>query len=243
MNKSLIWHWNLPLPLLILASFILDYQQGDLWLANHLYGLEDQQWLWRDSWLLETVIHKGGRLLTGVLVLLAVLMAFATLIFSQLRTYRTGIVYLLVAVIVSLLLVSGLKAVTHVACPWDYQQYGGAQIYFPVYQVIFGDHLGRCFPAGHSSAGYCWLALYFVCRRYFPQWRYYALAVALVFGGVFGIAQQLRGAHFLSHDIWTLVICWYGALIFYRLMLLNKSSNIVANNSSEMILATGDCRG
>ena len=26
-----------------------------------------------------------------------------------------------------------------------------------------------------------------------------------------GIAQQLRGAHFMSHDLWTAGICWVAA--------------------------------
>jgi membrane-associated PAP2 superfamily phosphatase len=32
----------------------------------------------------------------------------------------------------------------------------------------------------------------------------------------FGIAQQFRGAHFLSHDLWTAMICWTVAFGLYR---------------------------
>jgi membrane-associated PAP2 superfamily phosphatase len=45
------------------------------------------------------------------------------------------------------------------------------------------------------------------------------LGFALGLGGVFGLAQQLRGAHFLSHDVWTLMICWLIALALYLPML------------------------
>ena len=31
-------------------------------------------------------------------------------------------------------------------------------------------------------------------------------------GLVFGSGQQLRGAHFLSHDLWSLAVCWFLAL-------------------------------
>ena len=31
----------------------------------------------------------------------------------------------------------------------------------------------------------------------------------LLLGLVFGIGQQLRGAHFVSHDVWTLGLCWF----------------------------------
>jgi membrane-associated PAP2 superfamily phosphatase len=32
---------------------------------------------------------------------------------------------------------------------------------------------------------------------------------------VFGIGQQLRGAHFLSHDVATALICWLLSLGLY----------------------------
>ena len=32
---------------------------------------------------------------------------------------------------------------------------------------------------------------------------------------LFGFSQQLRGAHFLSHDVWSAAICWLTALGVY----------------------------
>ena len=74
-----------------------------------------------------------------------------------------------------------------------------------------------CFPAGHASAGYAWMALYFFFLATRPQWRWLGLAVGIVLGLLFGVVQQLRGAHFLSHDLWTAVICWSCALGGYLL--------------------------
>ena len=45
-----------------------------------------------------------------------------------------------------------------------------------------------------------------------PAWRWMALAAGLMIGAIFGWTQQVRGAHFLSHDLWTLLICWVVAL-------------------------------
>ena len=73
---------------------------------------------------------------------------------------------------------------------------------------------GVCFPAGHSSAGFAWVSLYFFALPVRPAWRWRGLAVGLVAGCVFGAAQQLRGAHFLSHDLWTLATCWTVSLLF-----------------------------
>jgi len=35
-----------------------------------------------------------------------------------------------------------------------------------------------------------------------------ALPFGLLAGTVFGLAQQLRGAHFISHDVASLAVCW-----------------------------------
>ena len=34
------------------------------------------------------------------------------------------------------------------------------------------------------------------------------LAGAMLAGFVFGLAQQVRGAHYLSHTLWTAWLCW-----------------------------------
>ena len=52
------------------------------------------------------------------------------------------------------------------------------------------------------------MALYFFFLRVAPRWRYAGLGIGLLAGTVFGLAQQLRGAHFLSHDVASLAVCW-----------------------------------
>ena len=37
------------------------------------------------------------------------------------------------------------------------------------------------------------------------------LLTGLLAGGIFGVAQMARGAHFLSHTLWTAGICWFVA--------------------------------
>lgn len=61
------------------------------------------------------------------------------------------------------------------------------------------------------------MALYFFLLATRPRWRWVGLAVGVSLGVLFGATQQLRGAHFLSHDLWTAVICWACALGGYLL--------------------------
>ena len=43
------------------------------------------------------------------------------------------------------------------------------------------------------------------------------LLPGMVIGFTFALGQQARGAHFISHDLWTLSLCWFGALGLFLL--------------------------
>lgn len=235
MTRSLYFQWLAPLPLFILAVLLLEFFNLDLWVADKLYALEGAHWNLKDSWLLETVMHKDGKNFVVLLVLCSFAALASTWFSPRMRHYRGGLGYLVASVAISLVLISTLKNLTHIPCPWDLQRYGGAQPYIPVFHALFGAGSGRCFPAGHASGAYAWVALYFFCRVYKPQWRMAALAFTLLLGMSFGIAQQLRGAHFLSHDVWTLAICWYISLAGYSLLYGRRhrsfSAESVKNNA------------
>jgi membrane-associated PAP2 superfamily phosphatase len=48
--------------------------------------------------------------------------------------------------------------------------------------------------------------------------RHAALGFAVALEMLFGFShQQLRGAHFMSHDVWTAAICWFTALALFVL--------------------------
>jgi len=182
---------------------------GDSAWARRLYALQGGQWALRQSFLLEGVLHSGGRWASAL--------AWASLLVGTIwhwrrvdaRYWTRPAVGLLVAVLISTVLVSWLKSVTHVDCPWDLIEFGGTRPYVPLFAARPAE-LGTpsCFPAGHASGGYAWVALYFFFAQVRPGWRWLGLAAGLFVGLVFGFAQQLRGAHFLSHDVATLTVCW-----------------------------------
>jgi membrane-associated PAP2 superfamily phosphatase len=207
-------HLMYPFLLFAAVAALLELSNLDLWVADWIYHQSGNSWRWRDAWLTAELIHNDGRTLVGVMVLALLLMLAASFPFAMLRPYRRGLGYVLCAALVSGVLINVLKRLTHVDCPWDLQRYGGAYDY----ARTFATHLrvgaaGECFPAGHASAGYGWLGLYFFVRHHWPAWRYQVLATVLLLGLVFGIGQQVRGAHFLSHDVWTLALCWFVATL------------------------------
>lgn len=123
------------------------------------------------------------------------------------------------ATVMAALTVAWMKSWTNVHCPWDLADFGGDRRYHGLFATRPAGRIGRCFPAGHASAGYCWLSLYFFFLATRPRLRWLGFGVAMGFGLLLGFVQQLRGAHFLSHDLWALAVCWLFALALYVIVL------------------------
>ncbi|WP_082443450.1 MULTISPECIES: phosphatase PAP2 family protein [Stenotrophomonas] len=212
-------HLLIPLLIALAASAVLMAGNGDQWLADLFYRWEGGQWALKDSWWTSHVVHRGGKNLSTLAALLVMLALLRACFDTRWKPLRMPLLYLLLAVGLSTGMVALLKSMTQMDCPWDLQRYGGLRPFIGLFQprpVMLGH--AACFPAGHASAGYGWVALYFFALRMRPQWRWAALAVAVATGLVFGISQQLRGAHFLSHDVWSLAVSWTVAVLIYLLM-------------------------
>ncbi|MGJ7543912.1 phosphatase PAP2 family protein [Variovorax sp. LT1R16] len=118
-------------------------------------------------------------------------------------------VQLALTVLGSVLAVSLLKHASHTSCPWDLRDFGGKAVHLSHWAWGLNDGgPGGCFPAGHASAALAYIGGWFVWRRHLPRAAMYWLAASLGLGLVLGIAQQWRGAHYMSHTLWTAWVCW-----------------------------------
>jgi membrane-associated PAP2 superfamily phosphatase len=116
--------------------------------------------------------------------------------------------------LISLLVVSTLKLHSLTSCPWELHEFGGTVAY--VSHWAWGLHdggSGGCFPAGHASAGFAFIGGFFAFRHTLPRTAQHWLTGALLAGLVLGVAQQVRGAHFMSHTLWTAWLCWASAAL------------------------------
>ncbi len=212
-------HLLLPLLLAVAASLVLMAGNGDQWLADQLYRWEGGRWAFRDAWWTTHVIHRGGKNLSTLAAVLVILALLRACLDARWKPLRRPLLYLLLAVGLSTGVVALLKSMTQMDCPWDLERYGGLRPFIGLFEsrpVVLGH--AACFPAGHASAGYGWVALYFFSLQVRPRWRWAALAVAVATGLLFGFSQQLRGAHFFSHDVWSLAVSWTVAVLLYLLM-------------------------
>lgn len=189
----------------LLALVAWEASGGDFALARW-YG-DSAGFAWRDAWLTSTVLHNGGRSLAWVV--LAVLAWDATRGGNSVGPPRRERLYWLAATVAGLVLVPTLKRFTSTSCPWDLAPFGGTAPYVPHWwlRVVDGGP-GHCFPSGHAVAAFAFFSVYFLWRPYRPGLAGGALAAVWALGGVFGWAQMARGAHFLSHTLWSAWCCW-----------------------------------
>lgn len=224
--NHLLW----PALLFAIAIMLLGPWRGDLWLADQVYALEGHAWSLHDHFVTEHLIHIGGKRLSALAWLGVVIAWAASWRAPAWHEWRRPLLYLWLSVLLATVLVSAIKRGSGMDCPWDLLRYGGDRPYFDLFSSRPAwMPAASCFPAGHASAGYAWVALYFCFLVPRPAWRWRGLAIGLGAGAIFGLAQQLRGAHFPSHDLWTLMICWTSALALYAGMLAPRFAALAAS--------------
>lgn len=217
-NRFLAVHLYLPLVVAVLVLTLLELSGVDLWLADRWYEFEGGAWSLKNHWLTSDIIHHRGKQLVIALALSLVVLLVASWRSALLRPWQRPLAYLLTCMLLLPGMVAGLKRFSTVPCPWSLARYGGDMAYQHNYQhALAWGAGGNCFPAGHASGAYVLLVLYFaMLGRTRRPWLF--LLPGLCLGAIYGLGQQARGAHFLSHDLWTLSICWFGALALFLLI-------------------------
>jgi lipid A 4'-phosphatase len=135
----------------------------------------------------------------------AALVCLGSLRWPALVAYRRNCLVLVLAVTLGPgVLVNGLvKPLWGRPRPRQVVQFGGSQPYRPWWQPG-GPGAGNSLPSGHASMGYVLVAgaMLIPCRcRFWP--RGLALAGALTYGTLLGMARIVQGGHFVSDVAWS----------------------------------------
>lgn len=202
--RSVGWVTLLTLGLLL----ALEWTGIDLLLARLAWDPASATFPWRNHPLTTRVAHDG--------VKFASVLVFAWIAFSAFkpigplrRLGRAQRSYLLAAAVVCLVVVSLMKRASALHCPWDLAQFGGTHPYLRLLDPVPPAWTrGGCFPAGHVLSAFAYIGGYFAWRSTDRRAARIWAAAALLVGALAGASQQLRGAHFLSHTLWTAWLCW-----------------------------------
>ncbi|MCV2358585.1 phosphatase PAP2 family protein [Paucibacter sp. TC2R-5] len=202
-----VWRRDLAITLICLFLLTLwEFSGLDLPLVRQFGTAEG--FPWREAWLTSSLAHEGGRALGWAVLIWQLSDALWVKPKSMTPSKRERLFWLGVAV-ANIVFVPALKRVNLTSCPWELSEFGGAAHYVPHWLMgVYDGGPGHCFPSGHAIAAFGFFGLYFLWRPYRPTLARVILGLVLAFGAAFGLAQMARGAHYLSHTLWTGFICW-----------------------------------
>ncbi len=198
-----------PLTVILILSLIslvvIHVFDLDFYFANLIYS-SHQAWVYKEAWITTELLHRYAKYLLILCYLIFVIWSFISYFKNRFDLYPR--IVLMIALLVGTMTVSTLKHILNVDCPWDLIQFGGNKPFMSLwaYKSEFLPSSG-CFPSAHASAGFTLISTYYYFRLFKPEYKNIALGVTLFIGFGFGLAQQFRGAHFISHDITSLIVC------------------------------------
>jgi membrane-associated PAP2 superfamily phosphatase len=203
--RSWLLTFCLLIPLLVWDAAGLDLPLARLAAGARGFAL-------RDHWLLTSVLHDAGRYLAWLVVAWLLIGCWHPSGILR-RLPLAARVQWLATALLCLLAINLLKYSSLTSCPWDLSEFGGAGVHLSHWVWGSSDGgPGHCFPAGHAVSGFAFMGGYFAARDVSQRLAWQLLLAAAGAGLVLGIGQQLRGAHFMSHTLWTGWICWALAL-------------------------------
>ncbi|ENU58722.1 phosphatase PAP2 family protein [Acinetobacter guillouiae] len=166
----------------------------------------------KDNWFLIEINHKLLKHIVIAFYIAVFISWIASFKVAKLKAYQWQLSYLFIVSVLSTALIGILKSHSAHACPWSMTEQTALG-----YVWDFSASNGRCFPGGHASTGFSLLTGFFVFRRSNSKVAYFFLVLGLALGLITGWGQIMRGAHFLSHNLWTGWIIFTFNVIVYRI--------------------------
>jgi len=207
------------LPAVLLAALLLslDATHIDSAMSAWFYDPVSASFPLRYNSTLELWGHQVAKEAIIVLAGCVIAMYLLSFLLPDLAPRRRVLLYLSLALTLAPLAVVLMKAASARHCPWSLREFGGFAPHLNLFDPSPAKGSpGHCFPSGHASGGFCLFAFYFAGRATGSR----RLALAGLWGGIavglgFGMVRIVQGAHFLSHNLWSALVCWLVGLALY----------------------------
>lgn len=193
----------------------------DLQLAAPYYDPVNHAFPWRYAWVSKYFVHryvKYALLLVGVGVwVVALSTKWRARQPRFLITHRRRWWFVAWCFVVVPIAIGVLRRLSPMHCPWEVVDFGGYAPYFDLLSgAPAGLRAGHCFPGAFVASG-SWLLGF--ALLWYPERKLRSVGIgiaALLLSFALGWVQQMRGAHFLSHTLWSLWISWAVVLLVHR---------------------------
>ena len=223
MNPYLRFYAIYLLPVILVAGVILalDLAAIDPLVTGWFYDSPSGGFPWRYNSFLEVVMHHWTKYLVVLVAVTAFVGYLSTFLAPHLQPLRAPYLFTALALTLAPLAIATMKFFSMRHCPWDITGFGGFIPYVGLLESYPPDIApGRCFPAGHASTGFCLFAFHFLGRALDKRWLARAgILLGLTAGLGLGLVRIMQGAHFVSHVLWSGVVCWIVIVVLYGIII------------------------
>jgi len=220
----------LALLLLVGAGLLLEYTAIDLWVQDLFYNPTSKTWLVdQQAPLGRLFFYNGPKGLVWVIGLGVLTLALGPARWREKWQLNRRGLWLAVLVLATVPLFAGIgKEYTNTFCPSEVRRYGGDVAYVKLCEPFPAEdrpaRRGGCFPAGHASGGFALMGLLLV--RPTRRWRLNTVTFGLILGWWMGGYQMLKGAHYLSHTVTTMLVAWLVIIVWRQLLGLARIQQV-----------------
>ncbi|MGB5919760.1 phosphatase PAP2 family protein, partial [Arcobacter sp.] len=141
----------------------------DIYVQNFFYKFDTHTWLIdKHDPIIKYIFYNG---IKKVLMIFSLLVLFTLIVFRKnklVKMYRNGLIIVLLSSYTVPFVVVSLKDVTNMPCPKNIEYYGGKYPdvnIFQSYPKDFKEKRIRCWPAGHASAGFALMSIFFLFKK------------------------------------------------------------------------------
>lgn len=188
----------------LLAVLLSRYTNIDLIVSNWFFDQHTGEFPLRNTFLFSRVLHDGTHKISLALWLACWIMAWR----ARQTEALFGWIFVIATAFIAVSINGWFKHHSMHSCPWSLTEFGGEADYFRALSTlppIPGP--GRCLPSGHAGVGFMWIPMIYACATWWPRYLRKATTLIVLFALFCGGIQVARGAHFVTHIIWTAVIC------------------------------------
>lgn len=204
--------------MLFCIALISQFTNLDLMISN-LFYVEDQSFILQGAnKSLAMQLHDYPKFLSMGVAILFWLASLSILIFkfNPLKRYfnNTEVLFVSLASILIPVSIWIIRESSAMHCPRDLLVYGGDYAYLRIFDAIPDNwEYGQCAPSAHASS-FLWLSLIlFIKKSSKTMWTLYYI-------GIFTLCsvQIMRGAHFLSHILYSFLIGHLSVYLLFQLL-------------------------
>ncbi len=214
------WRGALLIIVALMALLIWDASGLDFWISGKIAGYDgplSHGFSMRHAWLTEALLHRGGKFFYGGIFVLLAYNYFRPLT-PAMALDRRAQRWWFATMLLCIAAISLLKLFSKSSCPWDLSMFGGKAQLISHWNFALADGgPGRCFPSGHVSGAFALLATSFAMRPRSAKLANWLLIEVIIIGTILGAGQVLRGAHFVSHVLYSAWLCWLICFISERI--------------------------